>query len=532
MREAGGARFFFPHAIERETSFALFCSSLSILDRQTPARPDRTNEQTHVGKARPTKRASALETPKERTILFFVFFLRLSSFCVEQHRFSLQNRVSIKPSIANSKSRIFERFRQHNFPVSNFADTMTAFAKISGSSSWKRSQPIARAAQLFRAEDAARRRCLCRPAAAALALAAATTSSAPALPPLPPPLLLSLSALPHQRPERRLRTGTRTHASSSSPSSPSPSSLEAKLGALASSAASSFPWLLLAAASLALLRPSLFLWFEPHVTAALALTMATMGSTLTPEDFRIVASKPRRVALGALLQFTLMPLAGLAVSRLLCSASRADAVGICMVAACPGGVASHVVAVVARAAVPLSVAMTATSTLAATIATPLLARLLLGAVVPVDGLALLRSTASVVLAPVALGAAAAAAFPKLVRRFAPFAPLVAVAATVAVCGTVIARSAEVLLASLRALVNGLGGGASAAASSAAGGSMALPAAVLLHLLGFASGYFVSKHLCGLPEKQARTNSIEVCVCAQSRVFFFLSFALHSFLDLL
>lgn len=168
-------------------------------------------------------------------------------------------------------------------------------------------------------------------------------------------------------------------------------------------------------------------------------------------------------------------------------------------------------AFVARADVPLSVAMTATSTLAATVATPAIARLLLGAVVPVDGLALLRSTAAVVLAPVAVGAGAAAAFPSLVRRFAPFAPLVAVSATVAVCGTVIARSSEVLLASLASFV----GGASAAAGV---GSRALPAAVLLHLLGFASGYFVSKFLCGLPEKQARTNSIEVRALERERVF--------------
>lgn len=362
----------------------------------------------------------------------------------------------------------------------------------------------------------------CRPSIIAATLTSTSFSTLPlfrrarALP-RPSPV-----ALQQQHEFQRCRPRTRAQASGSSSSSDSsssssssfsldPSSLEAKLGRAASSAASSFPYLLLAAASLALVKPSLFLWFERYVTAALALTMATMGSTLTPEDFKIVMAKPKRVALGALLQFTLMPLAGLAVSRLLCAASRADTVGICMVAACPGGVASNVVAFVARADVPLSVAMTATSTLAATVATPLIARLLLGTVVPVDGLALLKSTASVVLAPVAVGAGAAAAFPNLVKRFAPFAPLVAVAATVAVCGTVIARSSEVLLASLGLAFGGAGVGSGAASSAAAGagGSRAVPAAVLLHLLGFASGYIVSKFLCGLPEKQARTNSIEV-----------------------
>ena len=386
---------------------------------------------------------------------------------------------------------------------------MSALAKLTGSSSsWQQSLPIARRRrQLLLPAAAAPRRC------AAAALVTAPTSSTLPLLPLLSPRARSLTR-PSPIASQRLRTGTRLLASGSNSASSSPSShldpgsLEARLGALASSAASSFPFLLLAAASLALAKPSLFLWFERYVTAALALTMATMGSTLSPEDFRTVAARPKRVALGALLQFSLMPLAGLAVSRLLCAGSRADTVGICMVAACPGGVASNVVAFVARADVPLSVAMTAASTLAATVATPLLARLLLGAVVPVDGLALLRSTAAVVLAPVAVGAGAAAVFPKFVERFSPFAPLVAVAATVAVCGTVIARSSEVLLASLASLL--AGGGASGAGGGAVGAtSRALPAAVLLHLLGFSSGYFVSRYLCNLPEKQARTNSIEV-----------------------
>ena len=338
---------------------------------------------------------------------------------------------------------------------------MSALAKLTGSSSsWQQSLPIARRRrQLLLPAAAAPRRC------AAAALVTAPTSSTLPLLPLLSPRARSLTR-PSPIASQRLRTGTRLLASGSNSASSSPSShldpgsLEARLGALASSAASSFPFLLLAAASLALAKPSLFLWFERYVTAALALTMATMGSMLSPEDFRTVAARPKRVALGALLQFSLMPLAGLAVSRMLCAGSRADTVGICMVAACPGGVASNVVAFVARADVPLSVAMTAASTLAATVATPLLARLLLGAVVPVDGLALLRSTAAVVLAPVAVGAGAAAVFPKFVERFSPFAPLVAVAATVAVCGTVIARSSEVLLASLASLL--AGGGASGA----------------------------------------------------------------------
>ena len=48
----------------------------------------------------------------------------------------------------------------------------------------------------------------------------------------------------------------------------------------------------------ALARPAAFLWFEPLVTPALALTMGLMGTTLTAADFRGMAAAPGRVALG------------------------------------------------------------------------------------------------------------------------------------------------------------------------------------------------------------------------------------------
>ncbi len=78
------------------------------------------------------------------------------------------------------------------------------------------------------------------------------------------------------------------------------------------------------------------------------------------------------------------PLAGVARASVACR--------ICLVASCPGGVASNVVTFLARADVPLSVAMTTVSTLTAIVATPALAKLLVGKLVPVDAGSLLLST--------------------------------------------------------------------------------------------------------------------------------------------
>eukprot|EP00891_Asterochloris_glomerata_P006302 jgi/Astpho2/6302/e_gw1.00089.16.1_t len=255
-----------------------------------------------------------------------------------------------------------------------------------------------------------------------------------------------------------------------------------------------FPVWICISCLLGLWKPALWAWFSPRwVTWALAITMLAMGTTLTIEDFAAVAKSPGNVVLGAVLQYTIMPGKPpgqaaylrsiphnvLAVWPLPCS--------ICMVACCPGGTASNVVTFLANADVALSVMMTTASTLAAVVMTPLLTQLLVGALVPVDGRGLFISTLQVVLAPVVLGAVLNQKAPRLVRFTAPFAPLVAVSMVVLVVASVMSQNA---------------------AAVKCAGPQLLGAVVALHTGGFALGYLVSKAL-GVPERSARTNSIEV-----------------------
>lgn len=190
--------------------------------------------------------------------------------------------------------------------------------------------------------------------------------------------------------------------------------------------------------------------------------------------------------LGTVLQYTIMPLMGFAVSRL-AGLSTPFAVGICMIASCPGGTASNVVTFLANADVALSVMMTTVSTLAAVVMTPVLTKTLVGAMVPVDAQALFVSTLQVVLVPVILGAALNQKFPRAVRTTAPYMPLVAVVAVVLIVASVMAQNA---------------------AAVTLAGPRLIAAILTLHTGGFVLGYGVSR-LAGLPEKAARTNSIEV-----------------------
>tara|TARA_B110000091_G_C13333947_1_gene277496 strand:+ start:242 stop:442 length:201 start_codon:yes stop_codon:yes gene_type:complete len=60
--------------------------------------------------------------------------------------------------------------------------------------------------------------------------------------------------------------------------------------------------------------------------------------------------------------------------------------------------------------------MTTVTTVAGIFATPLLCKLILGAVVPVDAVGIAKSCIEVVLAPIAVGMAANRAFPKAVEK--------------------------------------------------------------------------------------------------------------------
>jgi len=142
--------------------------------------------------------------------------------------------------------------------------------------------------------------------------------------------------------------------------------------------ANAFPVWVLVACGLALVEPAWFTWFRgPAIVAGLAVIMLGMGITLSLADFARVAARPAAVATGFVAQFLIMPLAGWFVAAT-AGLETPFAVGIMLVAACPGGTASNVVTYIARADVALSVLMTTCSTLGAVVLTPLLVKLLAG----------------------------------------------------------------------------------------------------------------------------------------------------------
>ena len=256
-----------------------------------------------------------------------------------------------------------------------------------------------------------------------------------------------------------------------------------------------FPAWVVGGACLALWNPATATWFPPTwIPLFLGIIMLCMGLTLSLDDFLRVLQIPRSISLGVGLQYTIMPFLGFSLGTLL-NLPMDYVIGMILVACCPGGTASNVVCFIARSNIALSVSLTAVSTLAAVIITPLLTTLMIesisrssiGVPIQVDTIGLLINTFKIVILPVTVGALLNHYFRKWVKKINPYTPFIAVMSIVFIVDFILAAKKEEIIST---------------------GPTLIIAVVTLHALGFTLGYFLSK-LLKLSEKNSQTVSIEV-----------------------
>ncbi|MFZ3153747.1 bile acid:sodium symporter family protein [Pseudomonas sp.] len=114
--------------------------------------------------------------------------------------------------------------------------------------------------------------------------------------------------------------------------------------------------------------------FDPSslvlINVIVALMMFGVSLELRLDDFKRIVREPKAPLIGLFAQFVLLP----ALTCLACWALRIEpmlALGMMLVAACPGGSFSNIMTWMARGNVAVSVSMTAVSSLAASVLTPL-----------------------------------------------------------------------------------------------------------------------------------------------------------------
>lgn len=108
---------------------------------------------------------------------------------------------------------------------------------------------------------------------------------------------------------------------------------------------------------------------QAAVAAALVLVMFGVALGLTVQDFRILARQPKLYVGGVAAQVLLLPLVTVLLLHLL-TPPPSIALGMIVVACCPGGTVSNLLTYYGRGSVAVSVALTATSSVLAAVLTP------------------------------------------------------------------------------------------------------------------------------------------------------------------
>jgi len=159
--------------------------------------------------------------------------------------------------------------------------------------------------------------------------------------------------------------------------------------------------------------------------------MLTMGLTLVPGDFRRVLAYPKAVAVGIFTQVVVIPASAFTLLWIW-PVDPALAVGIMIIAACPGGVTSNLLTHLARGDTALSISLTALVSLGSVITMPVVVNIALrmysGAQssmpLPIGGM--IVAIALVTTVPVMIGMTLRGFAPEVTRRHYPVARRIAV----------------------------------------------------------------------------------------------------------
>ena len=218
----------------------------------------------------------------------------------------------------------------------------------------------------------------------------------------------------------------------------------------------------------------------------LQIIMFGMGTTMSWGDFLAVVKTPKAVIVGLICQFTIMPLVGFTLANVF-SFPNEIAAGIVLIGCSPSGLASNVMAYIAKANVALSITITSIATLLAPILTPALMKLLAGQFIDISFWSMMQDILKMIILPIILGLIVNKILGKNISILNHILPIVSMMGIAFIIVIITAAGRDSLLS-----IGGI-----------------LIFAVLIHnVLGYFLGYWGGK-LFGLNEQSCRTIAIEV-----------------------
>ncbi|XP_042434890.1 probable sodium/metabolite cotransporter BASS3, chloroplastic isoform X2 [Zingiber officinale] len=151
------------------------------------------------------------------------------------------------------------------------------------------------------------------------------------------------------------------------------------------------PFVVAATAVSALVNPATFSWVSKEYYApALGGIMLSIGIRLSIDDFALAFKRPLALSVGYIAQYALKPLLGLLIAKAFRTPTMFYA-GFILTCCVAGAQLSSYASFLSKSDVALSILLTSSTTISSVLVTPLLTGLLIGSVIPVDGIAMSKS---------------------------------------------------------------------------------------------------------------------------------------------
>jgi len=257
-----------------------------------------------------------------------------------------------------------------------------------------------------------------------------------------------------------------------------------------------FTMIIFGTVGLSLYHPEYFLQWGDFkmsglITPLIQLIMFGMGTSMSVQDFAGVIKTPKGVLIGVCSQFMIMPLIGFTLASVSGGISPSLTpeilAGVILIGCSPSGMASNVMAYLAKANLALSITITAVTTLLAPFVTPFLMKVLAGSLVEIDVYAMMWDIFKMIIIPIGAGLIFNKLFSGKVQWLDKAMPLVSMFG-IALILTIIAASGRDSLLSI--------------------GPVLIVIVLIHNLFGYTLGYWTGR-LFKMPESDCRTIAIEV-----------------------
>ena len=216
--------------------------------------------------------------------------------------------------------------------------------------------------------------------------------------------------------------------------------------------------------------------------------MVAMGSTLTIENFKKAVHSKKPLIVGVISQFGFMPLIAFGLAKSL-DLSPLFSIGLILVGCTPGGTTSNLLTYYAKGDVALSISMTITSTILATVMMPFLFWLFCSGFAENDIQIPYKSIVGsifILIIPVLIGIQIRSYNTKMVLKIEKIGSYLGILMILFLLGVMVPKNLDILQITTWQMYL---------------------AAILITVLGYSFGYIFSRIL-NLSEKQARTVSLE------------------------